>query len=96
MACFLDQVISFFVVIFYKYFSREGDKNILSKGELKELIQKEFIIGVVSEFFQVGYFIFGFVEVGLGEGEESGYLIYIYLFFGVLVYMFIEFIGLFF
>uniref|UniRef100_A0A670IU49 S100/CaBP-9k-type calcium binding subdomain domain-containing protein n=1 Tax=Podarcis muralis TaxID=64176 RepID=A0A670IU49_PODMU len=32
------------VVIFHKYASKDGDKNTLSKKELKELIQKELTI----------------------------------------------------
>ncbi|NP_001075310.1 protein S100-A6 [Equus asinus] len=49
MACPLDQAISLLVAIFHKYSSREGDKNTLSKGELKELIQKELTIGAELE-----------------------------------------------
>ncbi|KAF5924207.1 protein S100-A6 [Diceros bicornis minor] len=45
MACPLDQAISLLVAIFHKYSSRDGDKNTLSKSELKELIQKELTIG---------------------------------------------------
>lgn len=49
MACPLDQAIGLLVTIFHKYSSQEGDKNTLSKSELKELIQKELTIGAVSE-----------------------------------------------
>lgn len=49
MACPLDQAIGLLVAIFHKYSGREGDKNTLSKSELKELIQKELTIGAVSE-----------------------------------------------
>ncbi|XP_044770547.1 protein S100-A6-like [Neomonachus schauinslandi] len=45
MACTLDQAIGLLVAIFHKYSGREGDKNTLSKKELKELIQKEFTVG---------------------------------------------------
>nr|XP_035979555.1 protein S100-A6-like [Halichoerus grypus] len=45
MACPLDQAIGLLVAIFHKYPGREGDKNTLSKKELKELIQKELTIG---------------------------------------------------
>uniref|UniRef100_A0A8C9CZ35 S100/CaBP-9k-type calcium binding subdomain domain-containing protein n=1 Tax=Panthera leo TaxID=9689 RepID=A0A8C9CZ35_PANLE len=45
MAYPLDQAIGLFVAIFHKYLGREGDKNTLSKKELKLLIQKEFTIG---------------------------------------------------
>ncbi|KAG6923794.1 S100 calcium binding protein A6 [Chelydra serpentina] len=45
MAHPLDQAIGTLVVIFHKYSGKEGDKNTLSKKELKELIQKELIIG---------------------------------------------------
>ncbi|KAK2501123.1 hypothetical protein MC885_014120 [Smutsia gigantea] len=48
MACPLDQAIGLLVAIFHKYSGREGDKNTLSKRELKELIQKELTIGAVS------------------------------------------------
>uniref|UniRef100_A0A8C3VMK7 Protein S100 n=1 Tax=Catagonus wagneri TaxID=51154 RepID=A0A8C3VMK7_9CETA len=45
MACPLDQAIGLLVAIFHKYSGQEGDKNTLSKSELKELIQKELTIG---------------------------------------------------
>ncbi|XP_045752749.1 protein S100-A6-like [Mirounga angustirostris] len=45
MACPLDQAIGLLVAIFHKCSGREGDKNTLSKKELKELIQKELTIG---------------------------------------------------
>ncbi|KAM7138449.1 protein S100-A6 [Macrochelys suwanniensis] len=45
MGCPLDQAIGTLVVIFHKYSGKEGDKNTLSKKELKELIQKELTIG---------------------------------------------------
>ncbi|XP_037670134.1 protein S100-A6 [Choloepus didactylus] len=45
MACPLDQAIYLLVCTFQKYSGREGDKNTLSKKELKELIQKELTIG---------------------------------------------------
>ncbi|XP_006895947.1 PREDICTED: protein S100-A6 [Elephantulus edwardii] len=45
MACPLDQAIGLLVCIFHKYSGKEGDKNSLSKKELKELIQKELTIG---------------------------------------------------
>ncbi|KAF7238536.1 hypothetical protein EYD10_14808, partial [Varanus komodoensis] len=45
MACPLDQAIGLLVTIFHKYAGKEGDKNTLSKKELKELIQKEMTIG---------------------------------------------------
>lgn len=48
MACPLDQAIGLLVAIFHKYSGKEGDKNTLSKRELKELIQKELTIGAVS------------------------------------------------
>lgn len=48
MACPLDQAIGLLVAIFHKYSGKEGDKNTLSKKELKELIQKELTIGPVS------------------------------------------------
>lgn len=41
----LDQAIGLLVATFHKYSGKEGDKNSLSKGELKELIQKELTIG---------------------------------------------------
>ncbi|ELW47334.1 protein S100-A6 [Tupaia chinensis] len=41
----LDQAIGLLVAIFHQYSGREGDKNTLSKKELKELIQKELTIG---------------------------------------------------
>ncbi|XP_075763955.1 protein S100-A6-like [Pelodiscus sinensis] len=41
----LDQAIGALVCVFHKYSGKEGDKNTLSKGELKELIQKELSIG---------------------------------------------------
>lgn len=49
MACPLDQAIGLLVAIFHKYSGKEGDKNTLSKKELKELIQKELTIGAVSD-----------------------------------------------
>ncbi|XP_066892486.1 protein S100-A6 isoform X2 [Kogia breviceps] len=49
MAHPLDQAIGLLVTIFHKYSAHEGDKNTLSKGELKELIQKEFTIGTDAE-----------------------------------------------
>lgn len=49
MACPLDQAIGLLVAIFHKYSGKEGDKNTLSKRELKELIQKELTIGAVRE-----------------------------------------------
>nr|XP_004667239.1 protein S100-A6 [Jaculus jaculus] len=45
MACPLDQAITLLVAIFHKYSGKEGDKNTLSKKELKELVQKELTIG---------------------------------------------------
>ncbi|XP_054851277.1 protein S100-A6 [Eublepharis macularius] len=45
MACPLDQAICLLVATFHKYSGKEGDKNTLSKKELKELIQKELTIG---------------------------------------------------
>ncbi|XP_067395423.1 protein S100-A6 [Emydura macquarii macquarii] len=45
MACPLDQAIGLLVCTFHKYSGREGDKNTLSKKELKELIQKELSLG---------------------------------------------------
>ncbi|CAI5787070.1 Hypothetical predicted protein [Podarcis lilfordi] len=45
MAAPLDQAIGLLVVTFQKYTSKDGDKNSLSKKELKELIQKELTIG---------------------------------------------------
>ncbi|XP_063001759.1 protein S100-A6-like [Elgaria multicarinata webbii] len=45
MACPLDQAICVLVAVFHKYSGKEGDKNTLSKKELKELIQKEMTIG---------------------------------------------------
>ncbi|KAL8184600.1 UNVERIFIED_CONTAM: hypothetical protein K2H54_021561 [Gekko kuhli] len=41
----LAQAIFTLVNVFHKYAGREGDKNTLSKKELKELIQKELING---------------------------------------------------
>lgn len=93
MACPLDQAISLLVAIFHKYSSREGDKNTLSKGELKELIQKELTIGAVSEPPQAGHPTPGPVEAGLGEGEEPGHLTHIYPPSGALVHMLTEPIG---
>ncbi|GAB5583948.1 protein S100-A6 [Prionailurus iriomotensis] len=49
MACPLDQAIGLLVAIFHKYSGREGDKNTLSKKELKELIQKELTIGPLQD-----------------------------------------------
>uniref|UniRef100_A0A8D1WL09 Protein S100 n=1 Tax=Sus scrofa TaxID=9823 RepID=A0A8D1WL09_PIG len=49
MACPLDQAIGLLVAIFHKYSGREGDKNTLSKSELKELIQKELTIGALQD-----------------------------------------------
>lgn len=48
MAAPLDQAVGLLVATFHKYSGKEGDKNTLSKGELKELIQKELTIGSVS------------------------------------------------
>ncbi|CAI5778546.1 Hypothetical predicted protein [Podarcis lilfordi] len=45
MAAPLDQAIGLLVATFHKYASKGGDKNTLSKKELKELIQKELTIG---------------------------------------------------
>ncbi|XP_067169412.1 protein S100-A6-like [Apteryx mantelli] len=45
MAAPLDQAIGLLVCIFHKYAGKEGNKNTLSKKELKELIQKELTIG---------------------------------------------------
>ncbi|CAI5798381.1 protein S100-A6-like [Podarcis muralis] len=45
MAAPLDQAIGLLVVTFHKYAGKDGDKNTLSKKELKELIQKELTIG---------------------------------------------------
>uniref|UniRef100_A0A8D0C001 Protein S100 n=1 Tax=Salvator merianae TaxID=96440 RepID=A0A8D0C001_SALMN len=45
MAAPLDQAICLLVAVFHKYSGKEGDKNTLSKKELKELIQKELTIG---------------------------------------------------
>uniref|UniRef100_A0A8D0R5L1 S100 calcium binding protein A6 n=1 Tax=Sus scrofa TaxID=9823 RepID=A0A8D0R5L1_PIG len=50
MACPLDQAIGLLVAIFHKYSGREGDKNTLSKSELKELIQKELTIGAKQDW----------------------------------------------
>ncbi|KAJ7307304.1 hypothetical protein JRQ81_009310 [Phrynocephalus forsythii] len=45
MAAPLDQALCLLVSIFHKYSGKDGDKNTLSKKELKELIQKELTIG---------------------------------------------------
>ncbi|NWJ09806.1 S10A6 protein, partial [Crypturellus undulatus] len=45
MAAPLDQAVGLLVCTFHKYACKEGDKNTLSKAELKELIQKELTIG---------------------------------------------------
>ncbi|XP_053133947.1 protein S100-A6 [Hemicordylus capensis] len=45
MASALDQAVCSMIAIFHKYSGKEGDKNTLSKKELKELIQKELTIG---------------------------------------------------
>ncbi|KAM6435667.1 protein S100-A6-like [Liasis olivaceus] len=45
MTCPLDQAICLLVAAFHKYSCKEGDKNTLSKKELKELIQNELTIG---------------------------------------------------
>ncbi|XP_074079576.1 protein S100-A6 [Macrotis lagotis] len=45
MAPMLDEAICVLIGIFHKYSSREGDKNTLSKKELKELIQNELGLG---------------------------------------------------
>ncbi|XP_028910547.1 protein S100-A6 [Ornithorhynchus anatinus] len=45
MSCPLDQALGLLVCIFHKYSGKEGDKNSLSKKELKELIQNELTIG---------------------------------------------------
>ncbi|XP_037739342.1 protein S100-A6 [Chelonia mydas] len=45
MACPLDQAIGLLVCTFHKYSGKEGDKNTLSKKELKELIKKELTLG---------------------------------------------------
>ncbi|XP_064355236.1 protein S100-A6-like [Dromaius novaehollandiae] len=45
MAAPLDQAIGLLVCVFHKYAGQEGDRNTLSKRELKELIQKELTIG---------------------------------------------------
>ncbi|XP_075763957.1 protein S100-A6-like [Pelodiscus sinensis] len=41
----LDQSIGGLISVFHKYSGKEGNKNTLSKGELKELIQKELCLG---------------------------------------------------
>ncbi|XP_072840525.1 protein S100-A6 [Pogona vitticeps] len=45
MAAPLDQGIGLLITIFHKYACKEGNKNTLSKKELKELIQNEMTIG---------------------------------------------------
>uniref|UniRef100_A0A670IBX4 EF-hand domain-containing protein n=2 Tax=Podarcis muralis TaxID=64176 RepID=A0A670IBX4_PODMU len=45
MAAPLDQAIGRLVATFHNYASKDGDKNTLSKKELKELIQKELTVG---------------------------------------------------
>lgn len=44
-ACPLDRAIGFLVAIFPKYSVREGNKNRLSKKELKAVIQEKLTIG---------------------------------------------------
>ncbi|XP_044530160.1 protein S100-A6-like [Gracilinanus agilis] len=41
----LNEAICSIILIFHKYSSREGDKNTLSKKELKELIENELSLG---------------------------------------------------
>ncbi|ETE56298.1 hypothetical protein L345_17991, partial [Ophiophagus hannah] len=41
----IDQALCTLVAVFHKYAGKEGDKNSLSKSELKELIKKELTIG---------------------------------------------------
>ncbi|XP_007525481.1 protein S100-A6 [Erinaceus europaeus] len=50
----LDQAIGLLVSIFHKYSGKEGDKNTLSKKELKELIQKELTIGSSVDDEEIG------------------------------------------
>ncbi|KYO48991.1 protein S100-A6 [Alligator mississippiensis] len=45
MSCTLDQAIGALVYVFHKYSGKEGNKDTLSKQELKELIQKELSLG---------------------------------------------------
>ncbi|KAK9391045.1 hypothetical protein NXF25_018375 [Crotalus adamanteus] len=45
MVASLDQALCILVATFHKYSGKDGDKNTLSKKELKELIQKELTIG---------------------------------------------------
>uniref|UniRef100_A0A0B8RWC4 Protein S100 n=1 Tax=Philothamnus irregularis TaxID=1899461 RepID=A0A0B8RWC4_9SAUR len=45
MSCPVDQALCLLVATFHKYSGKEGNKNTLSKRELKELIQTELTIG---------------------------------------------------
>uniref|UniRef100_A0A4X2KYA9 S100/CaBP-9k-type calcium binding subdomain domain-containing protein n=1 Tax=Vombatus ursinus TaxID=29139 RepID=A0A4X2KYA9_VOMUR len=49
MASMLDEAICALISIFHKYSGKEGDRNTLSKKELKELIQDEFCLGSKME-----------------------------------------------
>ncbi|XP_068933935.1 protein S100-A6 [Petaurus breviceps papuanus] len=47
--CGLDEAICALISIFHKYSSKEGDKNTLSKREMKDLIQHELCLGSKME-----------------------------------------------
>ncbi|XP_072503097.1 protein S100-A6 [Notamacropus eugenii] len=49
MASVLNEAICALIGIFHKYSSREGNKNTLSKKELKDLIQNELGLGSKME-----------------------------------------------
>ncbi|XP_010214782.1 PREDICTED: protein S100-A6-like [Tinamus guttatus] len=74
MAANLDHAIGLLVTTFHKYACKEGDKNTLSKAELKELVQKELSIGSKLEEAEIAQLM---ADLDRNKDEQVNFTEYI-------------------